>query len=99
MKYMYDMITLRDGLSIGGTSPTRVNCNIGCNKPSDYEYEKKKLLSIKENGVLPDMMMDLSLVDLSSPLYDTIRDELNLPLELYYLIMDSKKIMVCHGML
>lgn len=79
MKYMYDMITLRDGLSIGGTSPTRVNCNIGCNKPSDYEYEKKKLLSIKENGVLPDMMMDLSLVDLSSPLYNTIRDELKLP--------------------
>jgi phosphomethylpyrimidine synthase len=73
------MITLKGGLSIGNSCPTRVNCNVGCNKFSDYEYEKKKLLFIKEKGILPDMMMDLSLVNLPTPLFYIIRDDLGLP--------------------
>lgn len=76
---MKNMITLKGGLSIGGNCPTRVNCNIGCNRLSEYKNEKEKLFYIKENGMLPDMMMDLSLVDLPIPLYSIIRDDLGLP--------------------
>ena len=73
------MITLRNGLRIGNETPVRINCNVGCNSILDYESEKYKLLQLKEEGVLPDLMMDLSLVELDSPLYHIIRDELCLP--------------------
>lgn len=52
---------------------------------------RKKLLFIKEKGILPDMMMDLSLVNLPTPLFYIIRDDLGLPLGQCYLIMVSKR--------
>lgn len=58
---------------------------------------KKKLLFIKEKGILPDMMMDLSLVNLPTPLFYIIRDDLGLPLGQCYLIMVSKKNRDFHG--
>ena len=70
---------LNTGLQIGGFSPTRVNCNVGCNNLDEYQSELDKLLLLKESGVLPDTMMDLSLIEVENPLYLTIRDELNLP--------------------
>lgn len=72
-------IKLNGGLTIGGMSPTRVNCNVGCNSLLDYPSELSKLRKIKDNGELPDMMMDLSLIDTEKPLYLAIRDELRLP--------------------
>ena len=72
-------IVLNTGLSIGHSSPTRVNCNIGCNSKDEYYTELDKLHFLKESGELPDMMMDLSLAEVESPLYLTIRDELELP--------------------
>lgn len=80
MDYRMKGIQLNTGLNIGGDSPIRVNCNIGCNTQSGYNQEKEKLLTLREEGVLPDMMMDLSLAEHEKPLYLTIRDELNLPL-------------------
>lgn len=79
MDYRMKGIQLNTGLNIGGDSPIRVNCNIGCNTLSGYNKEKEKLLTLREEGVLPDMMMDLSLAEHEKPLYLTIRDELNLP--------------------
>lgn len=73
------MITLKTGLRIGNDEPVRINCNVGCNSISEYEREKCKLLQLKKEGVLPDIMMDLSLVELENPLYRIIRDELHLP--------------------
>lgn len=73
------MIILRTGLEIGKEKPIRINCNVGCNSISDYECERNKLLKLKEESVLPDMMMDLSLIELEHPLYNIIRDELQLP--------------------
>ena len=72
-------IQFKTGLSVGGDAPVRINCNIGCNSLSGYDLEKEKLLCLREEGVLPDMMMDLSLIQLEKPLYQTIRDELSLP--------------------
>lgn len=76
---MHQSFKLNTALSIGGSYPTRVNCNIGCNSKKEYQIELAKLRFLKENGDLPDMMMDLSLVDVERPLYLTIRDELKLP--------------------
>lgn len=76
---MNQSFNLNTGLSIGGSSPTRVNCNVGCNSVEEYQSELDKLRFLKENGVLPDMMMDLSLAEVKNPLYLVIRDELELP--------------------
>lgn len=73
------MVILKTGLRVGKEEPIRLNCNVGCNRKLDYEGERNKLLQLKKEGVLPDLMMDLSLVELENPLYRTIRDELHLP--------------------
>ena len=65
MDYRMKGIQLNTGLNIGGDSPIRINCNIGCNTLSGYNQEKEKLLTLREEGVLPDMMMDLSLIELN----------------------------------
>ena len=59
---MMQTFNLNTGLSIGGFSLTRVNCNVGCNSIEEYPSELAKLRFLKENGVLPDMMMDLSVI-------------------------------------
>ena len=61
------MITFKDGLTIGGNSPIRINCNVGCNNISDIESEISKLKFIQSCNELPDMMMDLSLIELNCP--------------------------------
>ncbi len=73
------MITFKDGLTIGGNSPIRINCNVGCNNISDIESEISKLKFIQSCNELPDMMMDLSLIELEEPLYNFIKDKLKLP--------------------
>lgn len=72
------MISFNNGLTVGPDAPIRVNCNVGCNRVSEYKNEKQKLFILKEEGILPDMMMDLSLADFVSPLYEIIRDDLGL---------------------
>ena len=73
------MITFKDGLTIGGNSPIRINCNIGCNKIEDIESEISKLEFIQSCNELPDMMMDLSLIELEKPLYNYIKNKLGIP--------------------
>ena len=73
------MITLKGGLTIGGNSPIRINCNVGCNSIADYEFELSKLRFIQSCNELPDMMMDLSLIELEEPLYFFIKNKLKLP--------------------
>lgn len=73
------MIAFKDGLTIGGDSPIRVNCNIGCNKIEDIQSEVSKIEFIQSCNELPDMMMDLSLIELEEPLYNYIKNNLGLP--------------------
>ena len=73
------MIRLKDGLTIGSNSPIRVNCNVGCNSKTDIESELSKLKFIQSCNELPDMMMDLSLIELEYPLYKCIKDKLGIP--------------------
>lgn len=58
------MITFKEGLTIGDNSPIRINCNVGCNNIADIESELSKLEFIQSCNELPDMMMDLSLIEL-----------------------------------
>lgn len=76
---MDNSVRLNTGLLIGDSYPIRINCNVGCNDVSDYQTELQKIHFLKNKNVLPDMMMDLSLVEFENPLYLTIRDELGLP--------------------
>lgn len=73
------MITFKDGLTIGGNSPIRINCNVGCNSKTDIESELSKLKFIQSYNELPDMMMDLSLIELDKPIYNFIKSNLGLP--------------------
>ena len=73
------MITFKEGLTIGDNSPIRINCNVGCNNIADIESELSKLEFIQSCNELPDMMMDLSLIELKKPLYKFIRNKLGLP--------------------
>ena len=73
------MITFKDGLTIGSNSPIRVNCNVGCNSKTDIESELSKLKFIQSCNELPDMMMDLSLIELEKPLYNYIKNKLGIP--------------------
>lgn len=70
------MMLLRHRLTIGQDAPVRVNCNIGCNSADAYDLEIQKIEAIKKNGFVPDMMMDLSLVRMSEPLYRMAHEEL-----------------------
>lgn len=70
------MIMLRNGLTVGPGAPVRVNCNIGCNSETEYVEELKKIEAINAYGSIPDMMMDLSLVRMTKPLYVVVREEL-----------------------
>lgn len=60
------MITFKEGLTIGDNSPIRINCNVGCNNIADIESELSKLEFIQSCNELPDMMMDLSLIELKN---------------------------------
>lgn len=55
-----------------------INCNIGANTIADYQEEKEKIQAIKDSGVIPDMMMDLSLIKQDIPLYRIVQEELNI---------------------
>lgn len=72
-------ITFKDGLTIGDSSPIRINCNVGYNNIADIESEISKLKFIQSCNELPDMMMDLSLIETPKPLYCFIKNELGLP--------------------
>ncbi len=62
-------------LSVGGDSPVRVNCNVGANTAGQMAYERERLASIRENGLLPDCFMDLSIGEYPLPLYKDIRNQ------------------------
>jgi len=66
-------------IEVGEGTPVRINCNIGCNDAEGYAGEVEKLRVIKAVGCLPDMMMDLSLVKMPTPLYRVIRQEVGIP--------------------
>lgn len=66
-------------LPIGGDFPVRVNCNVGANTAEQMAYERKRLASIRGNGLLPDCFMDLSIGQYPTPLYKYIIRDFDCP--------------------
>lgn len=66
-------------LPVGGDSPVRVNCNVGANTAVQMAYEHERLASIRENGLLPDCFMDLSIGEYLLPLYKEILRNFDCP--------------------
>lgn len=75
----FQLKTSNKFLGIGNQYPIRVNCNIGINNSGNYKNEVIKideLLRTKESS--PDLMMDLSTIRLTKPLYQYIIDNYGL---------------------
>lgn len=65
---------------IGYDYPIRVNCNVGINNAVETEGEKAKLAAIfSKQATTPDMMVDLSTIKSSTPLYKHIIDDYGIP--------------------
>lgn len=70
----------RNGLlPVGGDSPVRVNCNVGANTAGQMAYERKRLASIRDKGLLLDCFMDLSIGQYPTPLYKDIIHDFGCP--------------------
>ena len=66
-------------IEIGDLQSVRVNCNVGANTPEQMGYERERLKSIKDSGLLPDTFMDLSIGHYDDPLYKDIIREFGCP--------------------
>ncbi|MFE0700542.1 phosphomethylpyrimidine synthase ThiC [Streptomyces sp. NPDC058872] len=64
---------------VGPGSLVKVNTSIGCNRAADLATEVEKIAEIGRLGYQPDLMMDLSTVQLPIPLYRTAGEQLGLP--------------------
>ena len=62
-----------EGLSL------KINASVGLNSLDGFSTEYKKIQAIKYHPNHPDMMMDLSTQQISSPLYSIIADEIGCP--------------------
>ena len=72
MSFSIHLKSSSGGLDVGESIPVRVNCNIGANNESQYEYERGRLYAIEKEAVHPDCFMDLSLGNFENPLYKDI---------------------------
>lgn len=66
---------LNSGLGIGEDYPVRVNCNSGINSKNDIDKEIYKLEHLfLEESHRPDIIMDLSTIDIDKPIYKYLRE-------------------------
>ena len=79
MSYIVELKYKNGLLPVGGYSPVRVNCNVGANSARQMAYERKRLASIRDNGLLPDCFMDLSIGEYPLPLYKDILCDFGCP--------------------
>lgn len=65
---------------IGKGLQLKINSSIGLSDKSDLNIEINKIDEISHFDVLPDTMMDLSIIPLASPLYHIIQEEIGCPI-------------------
>lgn len=94
MSFFIHLKSSSGGLDVGEKFPVRVNCNIGANNESQYDYERERLSKIADEEVLPDCFMDLSLGSFERPLYKDIINIFGCPVGVVpsYLFPDDKTI-------
>ncbi len=83
----YKTVLVGEGLGL------RYNASIGLNSPTAYNGEVEKLLMLKKSNSCPDMMMDLSIINIKNPLYLQIEEILGCPVGTipYYSCFSRKK--------
>lgn len=57
----------------------KINVSIGLSSPKAYNEERDKIIQIANHSIHPDIMMDLSTIKLSTPLYKLIMQEIGCP--------------------
>lgn len=78
---------------IGKGLQLKINSSVGLNAESEFENETDKISKIASFDVLPDTMMDLSIISTKKPLYYCIQDEIGCPVGTVpaYICFDSRK--------
>ena len=76
---------------VGNGLELKINSSIGLNDKRDFIVESHKINSIKKHKNKPDIMMDLSTVEISAPLYEEIKKEIGCPVGTipYYTCFDT----------
>ena len=78
---------------IGKGLGLRINSSIGLNSANSFHSEAEKIQAIAQHTNVPDIMMDLSTVKISTPLYTEIQHTIGCPVGTipYYVCFDSKR--------
>ena len=78
---------------VGKGLQLKINSSVGLNAESEFENETDKISKIASFDVLPDTMMDLSIISTKKPLYYLIQEEIGCPVGTVptYMCFDSKK--------
>ncbi len=64
---------------VGKGLQLKINSSVGLSDENEYENEANKISKIASFDVLPDTMMDLSIVSTRKPLYSLIQKEIGCP--------------------
>lgn len=64
---------------VGKGLQLKINCSVGLSEKRNIKNEEEKIKKISQFDVLPDTMMDLSIVSLTSPLYQLIQEKIGCP--------------------
>lgn len=78
---------------VGKGLQLKINSSVGLSDENEYENEANKISKIASFDVLPDTMMDLSIVSTRKPLYSLIQKEIGCPVGTVpvYICFNSRK--------
>lgn len=78
---------------VGKGLQLKINTSVGLSDKNEYKNEITKVKKISSFDVLPDIMMDLSIISTNNPLYRLIQKEVGCPVGTVpvYLCFDSEK--------
>lgn len=78
---------------VGKGLQLKINSSVGLSDESEFKNEADKISKIACFDVLPDTMMDLSIISTKKPLYDLIQKEIGCPVGTVpvYVCFDSRK--------
>ena len=83
----------KNDVFVGKDLKLKINSSVGASDIKDYENEVEKIKQIALFDVLPDIMMDLSIVSHKVPLYEIIQKEIGCPIGVVpvYTCFDEEK--------
>lgn len=64
---------------VGKDLQIKINCSVGVSDKNEFQREVKKISEIAGFDILPDLMMDLSIVSTPKTIYEVIQEEIGCP--------------------